>query len=304
MKRFDVMSVLALGIALLVALPVVGLSQEKQNKKETKKDKAQKQVTLNVEGVECAKCAQVMTSALAEAQLKPTAAIKPDTTGPSRIVATCPAQCDLGAVAAKVNQAATPHREKVPPSLSLVLFANLDEQATSTALATCQKIEGVDGRACQVDPHCDGSGRPQDAFTVRDRAMESPDIRDSTLCRGMAIVKVKLDSVDPFWPELHVTLGHLPAVIGRDTDAPVRLEDRWVSRCHCELSEENGGLVVRDLKSKCGTLVKGQPVRRSSLQPGDHLTVGIRTFRVSYQRPVVRKKLQKPKEVEHVGLKS
>jgi hypothetical protein len=152
MKRIDVMSVLALGIALLVALPVVGLSQEKQNKKENKKDKEQERLTLNVEGVECAKCAQVMTSTLEETQLKPTVAIRPESTGPSRIVAACPAECDLGAVAAKVNQADTPHREKVQPSLSLVLFADLDEKAASTALATCQKIKGVDGRTCQVDP--------------------------------------------------------------------------------------------------------------------------------------------------------
>lgn len=152
MKRIDVMSGLALGIALLVALPVVGLSQEKQNKKENKKDKEQARVTLNVEGVECARCAQVMTDSLEEAQVKPTVAIKPETTGPSRILATCPAECDLGAVAAKVNQADTPHREKVPPTLSLVLFANLDAESASTAVATCQKIEGVDGKACQVDP--------------------------------------------------------------------------------------------------------------------------------------------------------
>jgi pSer/pThr/pTyr-binding forkhead associated (FHA) protein len=120
----------------------------------------------------------------------------------------------------------------------------------------------------------------------------------------MAIVKVKLKSVDPFSPDLQVTLDHLPAVIGRDAKAPVRLEDRWVSRFHCELSEENGELAVRDLKSRCGTLVNGQPVWQSSLQPGDHLTVGVRTLRVSYQRSIVEKNTSQPKEVEHVSLTS
>jgi len=50
-----------------------------------------------------------------------------------------------------VNRAQTPHREKVPPTLTLVLFADLDAESASTALAACRKIEGVDGRACQAD---------------------------------------------------------------------------------------------------------------------------------------------------------
>jgi len=151
MKRIDFTPILTLVTAILIAWPVVGVSDDKKNDKDNKKEKEQYRLTLNVEGVECAKCAQVMTSTLEAAQLKPTGTIKPDSTGPSRILATCPTECDLGAVAAKVSQADTPHREKVPPSLSLILFTKLDEKSASTALATCRKIEGVDGTACQVD---------------------------------------------------------------------------------------------------------------------------------------------------------
>ena len=65
-------------------------------------------------------------------------------------MAVSPNEFDLGQ-AAKVNRAQTPHREKVPPTLTLVLFADLDAESASTALAACRKIEGVDGRACQAD---------------------------------------------------------------------------------------------------------------------------------------------------------
>jgi hypothetical protein len=67
-------------------------------------------------------------------------------------VANCSAACDLGAAAAKVNQAQTPHREKAAPALTLVLFAGLDNRSAPAALAACRKIEGVDGSACEADP--------------------------------------------------------------------------------------------------------------------------------------------------------
>jgi len=105
---------------------------------------------------------------------------------------------------------------------------------------------------------------------------------------GVVFVKVKLDSVDPFHPELHLTLDQEVILIGRDGDAQVRLEDRWISPRHCEISQERGALVVQDLKSRHGTLVNGAVVQRSPLLPGDDLTIGIRTFRVWYQRPAIQ----------------
>lgn len=150
MERFKVTSALTLASAVLIALPLVGTSQEKKKDQERSNAKGQ-QITLKIEGVECANCARVMTSSLQEAQLKPVGAIKPNTTGPTQIVAACPNECDLGAAAVKVKQAQTPHREKVPPTISLVLFADLNAESASAALAACQKIEGIDGRACQAN---------------------------------------------------------------------------------------------------------------------------------------------------------
>jgi pSer/pThr/pTyr-binding forkhead associated (FHA) protein len=81
-----------------------------------------------------------------------------------------------------------------------------------------------------------------------------------------------------------LVLKQLPATVGRSSKADVRLTDRWVSRIHCEISEINGTLVVRDLESSNGTSVNGQYVEEALLLPGDRLTLGISSFHVRYQR--------------------
>jgi pSer/pThr/pTyr-binding forkhead associated (FHA) protein len=72
--------------------------------------------------------------------------------------------------------------------------------------------------------------------------------------------------------------------LGRNEHADVRLDDRWASRVHCEVSDLNGTLVVRDLGSKYGTYVNGQKVTQAPLLPGDRLTVGMSSFEVQYER--------------------
>ncbi len=84
--------------------------------------------------------------------------------------------------------------------------------------------------------------------------------------------------------DLQIDVMALPMVVGRATDAGVRLFDSWVSRCHCKLDELNGKLLVRDLGSKYGTYVNGLKIEESHVLPGDRLTFGISTFRVEYQR--------------------
>ena len=84
---------------------------------------------------------------------------------------------------------------------------------------------------------------------------------------------VILDSEFPF--------DELPLIIGRSPEATIRVGDRWASRRHCEITERDGLLVVRDLGSTHGTLLNGQPITESTLTPGDKLTVGLVTLLVS-----------------------
>ena len=97
-------------------------------------------------------------------------------------------------------------------------------------------------------------------------------------------MKVVLASLALVVPTVRISLDKLPAVLGRAPDADVHLDDRWISRVHCVISEINGTLVVRDLDSHNGTLVNGQYITEAHLMPGDRLTVGLTSFEVQYKR--------------------
>jgi pSer/pThr/pTyr-binding forkhead associated (FHA) protein len=99
----------------------------------------------------------------------------------------------------------------------------------------------------------------------------------------MTVRLVGLD--EHIFPQCQV-LDRLPAILGRNPDAVVRLSDRWVSRFHCEIRRDrNGTLVVRDLSSKHGTFVNGRKVTESLLVPGDRLSVGLTSFLVERDAP-------------------
>ena len=96
-------------------------------------------------------------------------------------------------------------------------------------------------------------------------------------------MKIRLVSLAPGTPRVRTIINKLPAALGRNPDADVRLDDSWVSRVHCEISEISGNLLVRDLGSTNGTLVNGKQVNESHLLPGDRLTVGLTSFEVHYR---------------------
>jgi pSer/pThr/pTyr-binding forkhead associated (FHA) protein len=74
----------------------------------------------------------------------------------------------------------------------------------------------------------------------------------------------------------------LPAIIGRGRSAQVTIPHSLVSRQHCELSNVEGRLVVRDLDSLNGTYVGDERITEAILAPGALLTVGTVTFRAIY----------------------
>lgn len=57
-------------------------------------------------------------------------------------------------------------------------------------------------------------------------------------------------------------VGRLPAVIGRG-DAEIPIRGTSVSRAHAEVALADGRLVIRDLDSRNGTLVRGLPIREA-----------------------------------------
>jgi pSer/pThr/pTyr-binding forkhead associated (FHA) protein len=94
-------------------------------------------------------------------------------------------------------------------------------------------------------------------------------------------VKAKLIVVGGTASTTEVNL-RLPAIIGRGRSAQVTIPHSLVSRQHCEISECEGQLVVRDLDSLNGTYVGDARISEAILAPGALLTVGTVTFRAVY----------------------
>ncbi len=69
-------------------------------------------------------------------------------------------------------------------------------------------------------------------------------------------------------------------VVGRHTEADIRLPLPDVSRRHCRLHFVAGGWQVVDLNSLNGTKVNGEPVQQAALEQGDLLRIGGFTFAV------------------------
>jgi len=69
-------------------------------------------------------------------------------------------------------------------------------------------------------------------------------------------------------------------LIGRHTDADVRLAMPDVSRRHCRLVFDGRSWWVVDLDSTNGTFVNDERIDRAELQPGDHVRIGGFEFEV------------------------
>jgi len=62
--------------------------------------------------------------------------------------------------------------------------------------------------------------------------------------------------------------------VGKEPDNDLHLPDDTVSRRHCELSKEPGGILVRDLGSTNGTRVDGARIETATVPPGTVLRIG------------------------------
>ena len=71
-----------------------------------------------------------------------------------------------------------------------------------------------------------------------------------------------------------VQLHHQVTVIGRGTEADVRLTDQAVSRKHAEVRIANGATLLSDLQSTNGTTVNGARVSTVALADGDQVRMG------------------------------
>ncbi len=82
--------------------------------------------------------------------------IKPGGETPARVVATADENADLSKAAEKVKEANTPHKAKVAPGLTIVLFADLkDKSEAEKAEKAVQKVKGVSAGGTKADAQKD-----------------------------------------------------------------------------------------------------------------------------------------------------
>jgi pSer/pThr/pTyr-binding forkhead associated (FHA) protein len=79
-----------------------------------------------------------------------------------------------------------------------------------------------------------------------------------------------------------LSLDRYPVVLGRGDEVDYQIEDRFLSRCHCQLDCEDGVVTVRDLDSRHGTFVNESRTRETVLSAGDTLRIGLTRFVVSF----------------------
>lgn len=68
--------------------------------------------------------------------------------------------------------------------------------------------------------------------------------------------------------------------VGRSEECEIQIDNLGVSRTHCEILNQGGFCVVRDLRSNNGTFVNGRRVDAHNLNDGDEISIG--KFTLSY----------------------
>ncbi len=74
-----------------------------------------------------------------------------------------------------------------------------------------------------------------------------------------------------------------PLTIGRGKEAGLTVAHPEISRKHCQIYEQGGLLMIKDLLSTNGTLIGGRSVLEAPLPPDTEFSIGPLTFRVVYQ---------------------
>ena len=90
---------------------------------------------------------------------------------------------------------------------------------------------------------------------------------------GVNLVLLKKNGLQKVFP-----LASNTTVIGRRHDCDLCIPLMSVSRRHCQLYYDGKKLKIRDLGSHNGTIVNGQRVKESEVNPGDAIRIGPLAF--------------------------
>lgn len=89
--------------------------------------------------------------------------------------------------------------------------------------------------------------------------------------------------------------------IGRASDATLRLADRGVAPLHARVRRAGDRFLLEDLGSREGTLLNGEPIEQSELEPGARIQVGPRSLLLFSIEDALQQSLMQAKKVEMIG---
>ena len=95
---------------------------------------------------------------------------------------------------------------------------------------------------------------------------------------GAPVARLRVMSAGLLVVEHRLHIGRM--MIGRAQDADLRIDDRTISRHHCQIISNDFLSVIQDLNSTNGLYVKDERVRRHTLCDGDVVVLG--AFQVDY----------------------
>jgi general secretion pathway protein A len=95
---------------------------------------------------------------------------------------------------------------------------------------------------------------------------------------GPRVARLRVMSGTDLIAEHSLRTGRM--MIGRAADADLQIDDRTVSRHHCQIISNEYLSVIQDLNSTNGLYVKNQRVRRHNLSDGDVVVIG--SFQMNY----------------------
>jgi two-component system response regulator HydG len=79
-------------------------------------------------------------------------------------------------------------------------------------------------------------------------------------------------------PGSRFAIGEEPVLIGRATEAAIRIDDPQAAWRHCTITREDGGYRLTDLRTGSGTFVNGLKVDRQALNDEDQISIGDATL--------------------------
>ncbi|MBA4019018.1 MAG: hypothetical protein C0483_17760 [Pirellula sp.] len=95
--------------------------------------------------------------------------------------------------------------------------------------------------------------------------------------------------------------------IGRDAACDLRPKSGYISRRHCEISQDKGTVFIRDLRSRTGTWVNGIRIpaeRAVEVQTGDHLKLGPLEFEILVRHGLGGQKKPKVETVDEAAART